>query len=48
VRTIEEALETYFSEEILDACGKCKTALQTRKKFSIERPPKVLFFQLKR
>ena len=50
---VEEAMDQYFSKERLDGdnsykCEKCKCLVPATKKFSIERPPKVLCIQLKR
>lgn len=50
---VEEAMDQYFSREKLDGensykCEKCKCGVPATKKFSIERPPKVLCIQLKR
>ncbi|KAK3917768.1 Ubiquitin carboxyl-terminal hydrolase 36 [Frankliniella fusca] len=50
---VEDAMDQYFSKEKLDGensykCEKCKCGVPATKKYSIERPPKVLCIQLKR
>ncbi|XP_034251240.1 ubiquitin carboxyl-terminal hydrolase 36-like isoform X1 [Thrips palmi] len=53
VSKVEEAMHHYFMRERLDGensykCEKCKCGVPATKKYSIERPPKVLCIQLKR
>ncbi|KAE8741396.1 hypothetical protein FOCC_FOCC013095 [Frankliniella occidentalis] len=50
---VEDAMDQYFCKEKLDGensykCEKCKCGVPATKKYSIERPPKVLCIQLKR
>lgn len=49
---VEDAMDQYFSKERLEEnsykCEKCKCGVPAIKKYSIERPPKVLCIQLKR
>lgn len=52
--SVDDALESYFGRERLGdgeeayKCEQCHKRVAATKKFSIERPPKVLCVQLKR